>query len=417
VKSFSNSKRQFQGEQMDINVQVQNTRAAEKRYIKCTTIAPREGNQYHKAIAFTLDLSSSMRGERLRLAKIALTSALISLTDQDLFCIVGYHKEAFVIHPFCAATQTNKQVAKMSLDIQETRIGTNLYDGWKKAMQALQGCNGELLFKQCILFTDGCAGIGPRTISEYQEDCSKATNQLIYTSTVGIGGCNRLFLRQLADQCGGKSFFASTEQALEEVFLRELKDNGDVLLPKVTLRLTTSPGMQLINLGPQPSFFVLDRLHIELYSQRKGQLNELVLLSSIPLTESDEHWIEVLAVDHHYQPITKPIKVTLGDRDQVDPMVEKFLSHYLLALAEYRIHQYRRKPSKQRDALSQLLELLELLTDEESWSIPYTALCARYRQLLPGKEPDAFFDDCSAVLRSLDLTGLTSRVGLSESSL
>ena len=151
------------------------------------------------ALALTLDLSSSMNGERLALAKAALNAALDELTEQDYFCIVGYNRYSFVVHPMCHATQTNKQVARVALAIQETRIGTNLYAGWNSAIAQLSGITQENLFKQCILFTDGCAGIGPRRIEEYQDGCNSAVSQLVYTSTVGLGEyCNHVFLRALS---------------------------------------------------------------------------------------------------------------------------------------------------------------------------------------------------------------------------
>ena len=250
-----------------------------KKYIKCTVVSPLEGEPCRLALALTLDLSSSMMGSRLRLAKIALKAALDELNEGDYFCIVGYNRYSFVIHPMCEATETNKQVAKMTLDIQETRVGTNLYAGWKSAISQLKLLEEQQYFKQCILFTDGCAGIGPRTIDGYYDGCNEATCQLIYTSSVGLGQhCNHVFLRALSDQCGGKSFYVRDESDLQDVFLRELRDNRDVFFPRVTLICKMSPNVKITNIGPQPSFKVLDKSHIELFSQRKGQVNELLLV-------------------------------------------------------------------------------------------------------------------------------------------
>jgi len=383
-----------------------------KRYVQCTVTAPLEGEHCKVALALTLDLSSSMRGERLSLAKIALKSALDQLGEEDYFCIVGYNKEAFVIHPMSLATDTNKQVAKMALDIQKTRIGTNIYAGWKEAMQTLQELREENYFKQCLLFTDGCAGIGPRSIDGFKDGCAEATSQLIYTSTVGLGEyCHHVFLRNLADECGGKSFYVRSETELEDVFLRELRDNRDVLLPKVTLLCRASSNIRIVNLGPQPNFTALNTLHVELFSQRKGQLNELLMLATIPSGSTETPYIEIVAVDQFQQTISSSEKLFFTEgEDKKNQNVAEYASRFLLALGSVRLYEYRDSTRKQQKVLRKLEELLELLGSQDLWEAEYAALCGRFRRAMPERDRLEFFDDSSSVLRSVDITGVTARI-------
>ena len=383
-----------------------------KKYVRCTVTAPTEGQPCHLALALTLDLSSSMKGERLDLAKAALNAALDELTEQDYFCIVGYNRHSFVIHPMCLATQTNKQVARVALSIQETRIGTNLYAGWNSAIAQLSGLSQENLFKQCILFTDGCAGIGPRKIEEYQDGCNAAVSQLVYTSTVGLGEyCNHVFLRALSDQCGGKSFYVRDVQSLEEVFLRELRDNRDVFFPRVKLVFSMSSGIALTNIGPQPNFMVLNKYHIELFSQRRGQITELLLLATVFPSEKEPPSFEVEAIDHQYQRIGMSAPCTFTESPaQSNTEVATFASRFVLALGEVRLYEYRHERRKQQKVLKKLEQLLGLIDAQELWEQSYAELCSRFRRALPEADRLEFFDDCSAVIRSVDVTGVTARV-------
>ena len=394
-----------------INRQYQRS-SESKKYIQCTVTAPLDGEHCKLALALTLDLSSSMKGQRLELAKIALKASLDQLNETDYFCIIGYNRGAFVIHPLSVATATNKQVAKLTLDIQETRVGTNIHAGWKTAIQSLLSIEGDNYFKQCLLFTDGCAGIGPRKIDGFQDGCHEATSQLIYTSTVGLGEyCNHVFLRDLADQCGGKSFYVRSEDVLEEVFLRELRDNRDVLLPKVTLICKTSGAVTMLNLGPQPHFMVRDKLHVELFAQRQGQLNELLLLATINGRTEEQQFIEITPVNHLFQPVGEAATILFSEEPvENDKEVAEYASRFLLALGAVRLYEYRDSQTKQQQVLKKLEEMLELLGDHDLWELEFAALCGRYRRAIPDRERLEFFDDCSAVLRSTDMTGVTSRV-------
>jgi hypothetical protein len=382
-----------------------------KKYVKCNILAPVDGDVCKLYLALTLDLSSSMAGKRLELAKKSLLATLEQLNERDYFCIVGYHKHSFVIHPLCSASETNKQVAKMAIDIQRTQVGTNIYSGWLTATKMLETIVDKHCFKQCILFTDGCAGIGPKTIQGFLDDCKYSTSQMIYTSTLGLGEyCNHVFLRELADHCGGKCFYVRSQEMLEEVFLRELRDNQDVLYPKVTLVCRASQNLKILNLGPQPSYKVLNKFHIELFSQRAGQVNELLLVLSINPSTDENPYLEITPVDQFLHAVgDSQILTFTPEKSTPDLEIANYACQFVIALGAVRLYEYRNSPKKQKKTIKKLQEMLEGIGEQELWERGFTDLCVRYRHHLPEADRLEFYNDSSLVIRTQEATGVTIR--------
>ena len=88
-------------------------------------------------VAFVLDRSGSMGGDKLSLAKQAILSAITRLTDRDRIALVVYDNEVDTLLPLMPATAGTQEALRSVLTMVDARGSTNLSGGW------LQGC-GQL---------------------------------------------------------------------------------------------------------------------------------------------------------------------------------------------------------------------------------------------------------------------------------
>ena len=173
-----------------------------------------------RSIIFLIDISSSMRGEKLRAVKAALTGSIEELNDGDWFNVVVFSNEA---HAFAAspveASVENKAAAVRFVNQQGALGLSNFEQAFTAAMgQTFPGGRAN----QAIFLTDGYATLGetdPLRLSDIVTDLAPAGTRVF---GIGVGhAVDRDFLRILSADHQGEARFVSAEGELE-VALRSL---------------------------------------------------------------------------------------------------------------------------------------------------------------------------------------------------
>ena len=129
-----------------------------RRYVAVTIEAPAGTTDKPRppvSIAFVIDRSGSMAGEKLRLAIQAVTQSLELLKPDDRFAVVMYDDEIDVLVPGTDASPRERAEASRVLKSIRPGGGTNLCDGWLTGCGLVAESLTEARLGRCLLLTDG----------------------------------------------------------------------------------------------------------------------------------------------------------------------------------------------------------------------------------------------------------------------
>jgi Mg-chelatase subunit ChlD len=177
-----------------------------------------DGNVKNIDVVFSIDSSGSMDwNDPSDLRKLAASSFVDRLKEEDRSAVVDFDSYAYTR----VNLTTDKTKVKYAISQIDSVGGTNLYSGLKAAVDELT-TNGNADHEKYIIFlTDGDG-----TWYESALTSAKANNITVYT--IGLGsGINRSLLERIADETGGKFFFASDASNLEEIFDETAGDTID----------------------------------------------------------------------------------------------------------------------------------------------------------------------------------------------
>ncbi|MGI9252814.1 MAG: vWA domain-containing protein, partial [Thermomicrobiales bacterium] len=117
-------------------------------------------------VALVLDRSGSMSGDKIELAKEAVTEACRHLRDEDRVALVVFDNDIDLLQSLEHATSRVKTNVRMSLVGVDARGGTNLSGGWFRGCKELDpnaGITPALAgprIRRTVLLTDGQANDG-----------------------------------------------------------------------------------------------------------------------------------------------------------------------------------------------------------------------------------------------------------------
>ncbi len=204
-------------------------------------------------IAFVLDRSGSMAGQKFSLARKAIEQAIQTLCSDDTFSVVIYDNRIEVVQPACAATRDAKRRAVSRLRQVSPRGTTNLSEGW------LVGCGqvAEHLTSsrigRCLVLTDGLANVGITDPSTLAHHATQLRSRGVSTSTFGVGAdFDEVLLGQMADAGGGAFRFIEHPEQIPSLIANELGDTLEIVARNVTLDVHVEPEVRIRPIGPYP---------------------------------------------------------------------------------------------------------------------------------------------------------------------
>ena len=112
-------------------------------------------------IVVALDVSGSMRVEKLDLCKNTLKLLLRELHHDDRFCLISFSDEAKVEVPMLKVNDNQKRVAMHTIDHLHVKGRTNIASAISLAAQIANGVPHPNKVRSVFLLTDGQANVGP----------------------------------------------------------------------------------------------------------------------------------------------------------------------------------------------------------------------------------------------------------------
>ena len=136
-------------------------------------------------LAFVLDRSGSMSGEKIALAKRAVEQSIGRLQADDRFSVVVYYDQIDVVIPSTLATPDARRDAATILSRIDARNQTNLAEGWLRgAEQVALHLQAEGI-NRTLLLTDGLANVGITDRDELARHAAELRTRGVQTSTFG----------------------------------------------------------------------------------------------------------------------------------------------------------------------------------------------------------------------------------------
>ncbi len=212
-----------------------------RRYVRVLIQAPPRVGTAPRApvhVAFCIDRSGSMQGDKLRLACEAAAHALGLLAPTDRFAIVTFDSEVDLAVPLTAATPDAVAGARRILHALEAGRTTAISDAWIAACEQLAPAAGTGPILRTLLLSDGQANVGMTTAAQFAPHVAALREHGVHTSVFGLGlDFDEEFLAAVARAGGGNFHFIGKADQIPAFFAQELGESLDVVARRPVLRV------------------------------------------------------------------------------------------------------------------------------------------------------------------------------------
>jgi|GEM_PF-1502024 len=191
-------------------------------------------------LCLVIDVSGSMRGQKIKNAKQAAKYVVNALKPIDTVSVVIFSDEARAIVP--AAKVIDKFPILSAIDKISIVGGTRMYHGLEVGVREIRRGATPHTINRMIVLTDG--------ETEGEEQCltiarQEAQNNLVIT-TFGIGTTyNEEFLKELSDTTLGSFYHLQTPEQISSEFARELAAISAAVISNVKLSLNLAKDVHL----------------------------------------------------------------------------------------------------------------------------------------------------------------------------
>jgi Ca-activated chloride channel homolog len=197
-------------------------------------------------LAFVIDRSGSMSGDRLEHAKSAARGIVEKLGAEDHVALIQYDDNAQVVVPSLVMDDAGKTKMEHAIDALEVGGSTNLEGGLELGRHEVERVYVSGEASRVMLLSDGMANVGivdPKRIADTARD---AANHGVRVTSVGIGlDFNEDLMEGIAEAGRGNYHYVKNAGDLDKTIAGELASVQATVATNVELRLTTSCGAQL----------------------------------------------------------------------------------------------------------------------------------------------------------------------------
>jgi Ca-activated chloride channel family protein len=196
-------------------------------------------------VAFVIDRSGSMAGDRIAQAREAAVMAIKRLNDDDIASVVIFDDRVEVPVPA-------QKVADQGYFIGRIRqIGvrgnTAIHDGVTAGAREVRKHKDARHLNRVVLLSDGQANVGPTLPADFAALGRSLLAEGISVSTIGLGvDYNEDLMLQLARAADGNHAFASAPTDLVQIFNREFDDVLASCAQTVSIDVELKPGVRAV---------------------------------------------------------------------------------------------------------------------------------------------------------------------------
>jgi len=167
-----------------------------------------------KNIIFILDTSGSMKGEKIKQAKGALSFCLNSLNEGDRFNVIDFDDQIRTLETgLVRARQENVREALSFVDRCEAEGGTNINDALLTGLEQIEDASGASFV---IFLTDGLPTVGQTDINTILKNVRGANRSSIRIFVFGVGyDVNTRLLDRLAQDNHATSDYVRPSEDIE----------------------------------------------------------------------------------------------------------------------------------------------------------------------------------------------------------
>ena len=245
--------------------------------------APRRADRIPVNLAFVIDRSGSMSGDKIRKARDAAIQGIRALRPEDRFAVVAYDDHVDVVVPSSPATPEARAAAEERVAGIGDRGSTDLHAGWLAGCEEVGRALGDDAVGRCLLLTDGLANQGITAPQEIVARAAALRQRRVTTSAFGIGSdFDEVLLAQLAEAGGGNFHFIEGASQIPEFIGAEVGEALAITARDAVLVVEAGEGALVESLNDFPCARQGDAWRIELGSLFGGQMLDPVLRLTLP---------------------------------------------------------------------------------------------------------------------------------------
>ena len=196
-------------------------------------------------VAFVIDRSGSMSGERIAQAREAAVMAVKRLNDDDIASVVIFDDKVDVPVPAQKVADQGYFIERIrQVDV---RGNTAIFAGVNAGAAEVRKFKDAHRLNRVVLLSDGQANVGPSRPEDFADLGRKLLAEGISVSTVGLGAdYNEDLMLQLARAADGNHAFASAPNDLIQIFNREFDDVLASCAQMVSIDVELKPGVRAV---------------------------------------------------------------------------------------------------------------------------------------------------------------------------
>ena len=198
-----------------------------------------DGQKINKLIdlSIALDISGSMSGDRIIMAKKSLIQLIQKLSDDDNISFFKFNTKSEQVFPYQKVSQLKKTDYVSIIEKIDCNGGTDILLAFKEAYNSMitENCNKNKI-RRIIIITD-MEDNANETLTEF---CEKISEEGIYISILGISDNFRTDLAELTSHVKGANYVVITE--INDINKYLVEDFEYLCFPNatnITLEVTT----------------------------------------------------------------------------------------------------------------------------------------------------------------------------------
>jgi Ca-activated chloride channel homolog len=196
-------------------------------------------------VAFVIDRSGSMEGDRIAQARGAAIMAVSRLSQNDIASLIIFDDKVDVIVPAQKVADPNTFIDQIRRI--DTRGSTAIYAGVRNGAGEVRKFKDDRHLNRVVLLSDGMANVGPSQPADFGVLGKQLLAEGISVSTIGLGAdYNEDLMLQLARASDGNHAFASSPTDLVQIFNREFDDVLSSCAQMVSIDVDMKPGARVV---------------------------------------------------------------------------------------------------------------------------------------------------------------------------